>query len=103
MDWTQSQIEAVARQFCVDLLEVIGGEDLERVVTLNAADGRHCHTHDFCDANDVMLASLVAVGHPDPTELPPDDPAAIGLRQLMNLAWQLADAWRFDPDHTLGL
>lgn len=53
--------EQVARVFAAKLLEEIGAANLAEVNRLNTPEDRAagiCHSHDFCDANMVMLAAF---------------------------------------------
>jgi len=67
------------------------------IIQLNAAETNPnvCHSHDFCDANEVMLAAWEAeTGEPCEYDANCERTAA-----TMNEAWSLAKAAEFaDPD-----
>lgn len=50
-------------EFCRALREEIGDEEYAEVLALNAqeTDPNVCHSHDYCDANMVMLATVQRV------------------------------------------
>jgi hypothetical protein len=52
--------EEMAKKFSLALKEEIGIDNLKKVIKLNAEekDIRICHSHDFTDANQVMLDSI---------------------------------------------
>lgn len=50
----------VGTKFSELMLEAIGRANLKEVVVLNSVleSGRVCHSHDYCDANMVMLEAI---------------------------------------------
>lgn len=54
----------LAAAFSVELEQTLTYDQFEEVLHRNAAetDPRICHSHDFCDANQVMLDALSAIG-----------------------------------------
>lgn len=49
-------VDSLAMEFCDELRATLTSEQMENVVSLNAAEGdpNVCHSHDFCDANMVL-------------------------------------------------
>ena len=49
-------IDSLAMEFCEELRATLAPEQMENVVSLNAAEANPnvCHSHDFCDANIVL-------------------------------------------------
>ena len=50
----------LARSFCAELRKTLTAAQLAVVLRRNASPDRDpsvCHSHDFCDANEVMLAA----------------------------------------------
>ena len=70
MNPTNPNAEALAERFESRLREAIGPEALRKVAELNAAETVEgvCHSHDFCDANEVMLLALEDLGLPSPVD-----------------------------------
>lgn len=61
------EVSALAVKFHLLLRETIGAANLAQVAQLNATESNPaiCHSHDFCDANEVMAAAwLAVVGRP---------------------------------------
>lgn len=86
MNYLQRLTERLAKQFSVDLLKCIGAESMARVVTKNktAEYTDACASHDYCDANMVMIDSwrtIMKRGH----RMNSDDDLS-----LWNNAWTLA-------------
>lgn len=80
-------VQRLAGEFNRLLRDAIGGDNFDAVCQLNAkeTDPNVCHSHDFCDANEVMLAAYQAtVG---PMDLQSDT-----HRALWNAAWATAKA-----------
>lgn len=77
----------LARKFSEELNRVLTAEHMERVNALNAAetDKNICHSHDFCDANQVMLDALGE-------EFESSDKQ----NTLINDAWSIAKNSEFD-------
>lgn len=82
-------VDDLAKQFSGLLLKEIGVENLRKVIELNAIinDDDICSSNDFCDANQVMLNAMQALG------LEPDD-----RNTLIDDAWTMAKAHRFYLD-----
>jgi len=61
----------IARKFCELLHDAIGTVGVGKAVRLNAEeeDDNVCHTHDFCDANQVMLDAFEEMGIIDATTM----------------------------------
>lgn len=72
---SDNDIRALAREFSRQLFLGIPG-DMGDVVALNRKEGFNgvvCHTHDFCDANQVMLDAFAAVFNREPVLDDADD------------------------------
>ena len=81
-----------SRQLCIALT----AEQIDTVIELNGANQNPniCHSHDFCDANQVMLDALAALGLPDDAAF-----AAPGrLSPLVGSAWQIAKDHDFSDE-----
>jgi tRNA A58 N-methylase Trm61 len=71
----------MARVFSAKLRDEIGIENMHEVVRRNRVETTNaCHTHDFCDANQVLLDALEA----DNVTLDLNDPRAV---EFMNEVW----------------
>jgi hypothetical protein len=81
-------VKALAVEFCKELLECLGEEKMREVVARNAAetDDNICHSHDFCDANQVMLDAMKKLGF----ELDDGLDDGENNHEGINLAWDLA-------------
>lgn len=79
---------ALAKAFCHEMALALTEEKLALVRERNSAETSAgvCHTHDFCDANMLMLAAFVTCG------LAKDEASAIGdeMHPLWCAAWELA-------------
>lgn len=77
----------IAREFCQYINWWMSAEDLAEAVKRNKEDPNPnvCHTHDFIDANEAMIAAFQSYG------LDPLDNI-----DLCNKAWDLAKAAEFD-------
>lgn len=53
--------EALAQEFAAHLLVCIGDTNFKEVIRRNPTYGEACASHDFCDANVVMLEALQAL------------------------------------------
>ena len=51
------KLDKLSRKFSLELLKEIGIDNLREVIKLNSeeTDKNICYTHNFCDANQVML------------------------------------------------
>lgn len=86
----------LAIAFSNGLYEYLGEAVMDSVIDANAneRDGRVCHTHDYCDANQIMIdAWQDAFG--EPLEVDASDEAQT---DLINLAWGLASDYEFNSD-----
>lgn len=82
----------LAEEFAAALLLSIGEEALKQVIERNAAHSDSaCASHDFCDANEVMLKAVTQFGPWDVDEVI-QDPAWC---TLWGDAWDLAKAEKF--------
>ncbi len=81
----------LAAAFSVGLEEALTPWEFDEVLRLNAAetDPLICHSHDFCDANMVMLEAFEALGGTF-------DPADEGQATLTNAAWDIAKKCGFN-------
>lgn len=79
--------DALAGRFLARLCEAIGFNSIRLVAELNAAETVEgvCHSHDFCDANEVMLIALDDLGLPSPVG--DDERARDEGEALVNEAW----------------
>lgn len=91
----------LALNFAKLMVAALTAEELQQANTRNRANGyvqSTCATHDFLDANEVMLQALaLTTGVPD-AELDLDTNNA-----AMNYAWQMAKACDFDANRVLLL
>lgn len=94
---TLPNTDQLARRFSAMLLEDLGKDLMARVNERNAqpeyAETDSCASHDFCDANMVMLAAIESFGFTDDDvfENDCDNP----LQKLWNEAWTLAKTNKF--------
>ena len=81
--------ETVAAKFLTLLRAEIGEANYRTVCERNAAapDATVCHSHDFCDANMVMLAVFTDLGYDEDTVVGQTDDAQVSL---WNTGWNLA-------------
>lgn len=81
-----AQIFQVAKKFCDEISQALTDEQIAEVVKRNAAEpsGNICHSHDFCDVNECMLAAIG--GEFENSEK---------QNKLMNDAWNMAKGWGF--------
>ena len=85
------QAVPLAQEFARQLLDEIGAANLAAVVAENAADTVTgcCASHDYCDANQVMIDSLPAIGQSY-------DGSDSEQWYLTNDAWDIARITGFD-------
>lgn len=89
------KIEAISHDFAMRLSMEIGDDNLREAVQRNALPNYKgcCASHDFCDANMVMLDSMRAWGYEVFTaEGFMDDDQT----RIMNAAWDQAKLYNFD-------
>lgn len=81
-----SMVRRVADMFSGLLVEYVGEDTMREIARLNTIETAACvcHSHDFVDANIVMLDAMTRVIGPHPV---PDSPA---LMWLFDVAWQVA-------------
>lgn len=86
------QIKNLSVAFSEALVEDLGTETVTTIIERNAAetDPNVCHSHDFCDANMVMLAAFES--HFDRVANLNDD------AYLMSQAWDEAKEFNFGLD-----
>ncbi|EGL63637.1 hypothetical protein AGRO_3706 [Agrobacterium sp. ATCC 31749] len=83
----------LAREFGSKVQEELSRADFRAVLELNRNDSAACHTHDFCDANMVMLDAFKVTFEREPAFLTnPEEAADLAL---WNDAWQIAKAAEF--------
>lgn len=85
--------ETLARKFCEEINDRLDVLTLSGVVARNRAEKNPhiCHTHDFCDANQLMIDALMALGMPEDAF----DPQSEEQTHLINEAWTLAKLVEF--------
>lgn len=87
----EEQVRLTARVFSVLIQNTVSDDnDMIEIISRNhrETDPKVCHSHDFCDANDVMAQAIWAVTE---TWFYP----GCGLDDLFNGAWDLAKRARF--------
>ncbi|KVK43594.1 hypothetical protein L905_24050 [Agrobacterium sp. TS43] len=83
----------LAREFGSAVQEELSRADFRAVLELNRNDSIACHTHDFFDANMLMLEAFKVTFEREPEFLSnPDETADLAL---WNDAWQIAKAAEF--------
>lgn len=85
----------VALQFIGELRATLTAQQLADAIRRNAgeADPMICHTHDFCDANECMIAAFEQLGL---EILPEDETEKEHALHLSGRAWDKAKAAEFD-------
>ena len=86
----------LAVEFSRRLRDELTPEQLAEVVAANRAERSPliCHSHDYCDANQIMLDAEEALGL---ESFPEDETARDEERALVDSAWALAKARGFRP------
>lgn len=87
------KIRRLAKAFCDALCDEMGADDLASIIHRNAIeqDPNVCHTHDYVDANQVMLNAITATGdYANNVDINSDRIVA-----LTSAAWNLAKAVKF--------
>lgn len=89
---SQIQLARLARQFSASLLGEIGLPAMRKVIAMNENGAPECHTHDFCDANMVMLEAMILtdVINSGDDWVDAEDDRKNELTALMESAWTLA-------------
>lgn len=87
------KVEQLAREFSRQLWAEIGSTKMKQVIQLNANEKNPsvCHSHDFCDANMVMLAAGSALKFWSEFSFDWEGPQV----KLMNEGWALAKVLNF--------
>lgn len=83
----------LAREFGSKVQEELSRADFRAVLELNRNDSAACHTHDFCDANMLMLDAFKVTFEREPAFL--TNPQEAADLALWNDAWQIAKAAEF--------
>lgn len=85
----------LAREFSASLRALLSPEEIELVIARNAAekDPNICHSHDFCDANVVLLDVFLAHGMD-----PADEGGMEKWGNLWDETWTLAKGIGFDVE-----
>lgn len=93
---TKMTAESLARKFAELLAEDIGDAAMAEVVRRNGTvdyDEGSCASHDFCDANMVMLAAVESFGYSDDDVFENDCDNEV--QKLWNAAWDFAKSNKF--------
>lgn len=87
----------LAAEFSHQLADSMASHELQQVRIRNAAesDPAICHSHDFCDANQVMLDSFESLAGREA------DVGSAADRAVMDAAWTIARACGFGADRAL--
>lgn len=74
----------LAKVFSFQLAAYVGPASMAQIIERNRSEANPiiCHSHDFCDASQIMLGSLAALGMDECSE-------------EINSAWNTAKAARF--------
>ncbi len=82
----------LAAEFSRLLVNQIGDENWQRVIELNESEANPaiCHSHDYCDANQVMLDACESLG------ISVDNPLADEFVAITDAAWSIAKSNDFD-------
>lgn len=98
-----NQIEQLAREFSLKLRHYLSDHEMSQVISLNTADEdpEICHSHDFCDANQIMFEAFFKVFNrscildADPEKEP--ELAAVAKKDVdsINAAWTMAKENKF--------
>ena len=88
-------IEALAKQFIIELRETVSDEEMDEINARNATpeyiNTGCCASHDFCDPNQCMIDALENLGFTFETQ----DNAQL---QAIDQAWTLAKSCEFNAD-----
>lgn len=86
---------ALAARFCIELREELDDESIAKIAQRNKSEGyigtTACASHDFCDANQVMLNALAMLG----VSFDAEDGEQVAW---MDEAWTIARMLDFDPE-----
>lgn len=99
--WTEEQIKRVAKVFAKELRSRLGPINFTEMCVLNAAesDPMICHSHDYCDANQVMIDVCERMGlgpDLDDSNIEEEETAIIELQELQDKAWSHAKRCSFN-------
>ncbi len=85
---SETQIKKLANKFCRGLQLALTDEEMVEAVDRNTNESNPlvCHSHDFCDANQVMI-DVLGEGFENTDE----------QNSLINAAWNLAKKNEFKP------
>jgi hypothetical protein len=86
--------------FSTNLLDAIGAENMQEVIKRNTeTKDMTCATHDFCDANQVMLDTFPAAFGREyffgPEEMEGEHPQEVHDHRLVIRSWDMAKANNF--------
>ena len=84
----------LALEFAKQICDELTADQLDTVNALNASSCNVCHTHDYCDANQVMIDAMEAVSGA-PVEIDANDDIQL---TLINDAWTIARRNEFNVD-----
>jgi hypothetical protein len=88
--------ERIAAEFAGMLLEDLGADTLAEIIARNVNYGPSvCASHDFCDANMVMLAAFESLVVASPLDLDDGTPEREEADRLWGAAWDVAKASSF--------
>ena len=84
--FTQADVKDIAEKFVLGLQDALTADEFYEVQKLNSEEERPeiCHSHDFCDANVVMLEAMESCGFKT------DNFNDERWNLLWNAAWSLA-------------
>lgn len=100
-----TKVVEVARRFAKKIVETHTTEEFNSIVAANAAEVDSstsyshvtntsiCHSHDFCDANELMLLAYCEIMGLTEDEFDLSDD---GVMDLINEAWAIAKSRSFD-------
>ena len=96
MTHTDKTAAALAKRFAEKVQATYTNEEMVEVIKLNAEETNPdvCHTHDFYDANELMLIAYLEV-HCLPLDSDIDF-SSVELADEWNLAWNIAKAANFE-------
>lgn len=82
----------LAKAFAEEMNDTLTTAEIDEVNRLNAAETNPniCHSHDFCDANEVMLAAMARFGVEFDT--------SNSLHELLDKAWGIAKGAEFNAE-----
>ena len=89
--------DKLAKLFSKILIEELGEEKMRETIARNKATNNVmiCHSHDFCDANMVMLEAWCKLNPPNTVDGECDGFFVDDTYDLVNIAWHEAKANNF--------